>query len=95
MKHEFPCAIPEILVNDVNTAAAYYVSYLGFNLDWGGEAGGGIAGVSKGHCRMFLTNPAFREMYGNVGPVLVWLNLSSREQVNERCAPPHTRGACP
>jgi hypothetical protein len=83
MKHEFPGAVPEIPVNDVDKAAAYYVSCLGFNLDWGGEAGGGIAGVSKGHCRMFLTNPAFREIYGNAGPVLVWLNLSSREQVNE------------
>jgi predicted lactoylglutathione lyase len=32
---------------------------------------------------MFLTNRAFREQYGNVGPVLIWLNLDSREEVNE------------
>ena len=32
---------------------------------------------------MFLTNPAFREPYGNVGPVLTWLNLNSKEEVNE------------
>jgi predicted lactoylglutathione lyase len=82
MKHEFPCAVPEIPVTDINNAAAYYVDYLCFNLDWG-DVDSGIAGVSKGHCRMFLTNPVFREMYGNAGPVLIWLNLSSREEVNE------------
>src|SRR5216683_1359074 len=83
MKAEFPGAVPEIPVSNVDHAAEYYKNSLGFNLDWGGEAGGGIAGISKGHCRMFLTNPAFRRGYGNSGPVLVWLNLSSRDEVNE------------
>lgn len=32
---------------------------------------------------MFLTNRAFREQYGNAGPVLIWLNLNSKEEVNE------------
>jgi hypothetical protein len=32
---------------------------------------------------MFLTNGAFREHYGNTGPVLIWLNLDSKEAVNE------------
>ena len=82
MKSEFPGGIPEIPVKDVDKAAAYYVSKLGFTLDWGGEEGG-IAGVSKGHCRMFLTNGAFRESHGNSGPVLVWLNLNSKDEVDE------------
>ena len=82
MKHEFPGAVPEIPVSDINKAAAYYESNLGFSIDWGGEDGG-ITGISKGHCRMFLTNRAFREHHGNVGPVLIWLNLDSREEVNE------------
>jgi predicted lactoylglutathione lyase len=82
MKHEFPGAVPEIPVSDINRAAAYYESSLGFSVDWGGEDGG-ITGISKGHCRMFLTNRAFREQHGNVGPVLIWLNLDSREEVNE------------
>src|SRR5436853_7247252 len=73
MKAEFPGAVPEIPVSNVDRAADYYRNNLGFNLDWGDEAGGGIAGISKGQCRMFLTNPAFREMYGNSGPVVVWL----------------------
>jgi predicted lactoylglutathione lyase len=82
MKHEFPGAVPEIPVSDIDQAAAYYVSHLGFNLDWGND-GGGIAGISRGQCRIFLTNPTFRETYGNTGPVLIWLNLDSREEVNE------------
>ena len=82
MKSEFPGAVPEIPVRDIDVAAAYYESKLGFSIDWGGEDGG-IAGISKGHCRMFLTNRAFREQRGNVGPVLIWLNLNSKEEVNE------------
>lgn len=31
---------------------------------------------------MFLTNRAFREQLGNAPPVLVWLNLSSRQEVD-------------
>jgi predicted lactoylglutathione lyase len=82
MHSDFPAAVPEIPVSDINKAAEYYEKNLGFKLDWGGEDGG-IAGISKGHCRMFLTNPAFRDPYGNVGPVLIWLNLNSKEEVNE------------
>jgi uncharacterized glyoxalase superfamily protein PhnB len=82
MKSEFPAAVPEIPVGDRRKAIAYYVNNLGFNLDWDGEDGG-IAGISRGQCRLFLTDPGFREMYGNLGPVLIWLNLSNREEVNE------------
>jgi uncharacterized glyoxalase superfamily protein PhnB len=32
---------------------------------------------------MFLTNPPFREHYGNGGNVIVWLNLASKHEVNE------------
>ena len=76
MKSEFPCAVPEIPVKDVDKAAAYYEKQLGFSVDWGGEEGG-IAGVSKGHCRMFLTNDAFRARHDNSGPVLIWMPGSS------------------
>jgi predicted lactoylglutathione lyase len=81
MNPEFPAAVPEIPVSDINKAALYYVNNLGFKMDWGDEDGG-IAGISNGHCRMFLTNPAFRVQYGNTGPVLIWLNLSSKEEVS-------------
>lgn len=82
MHIQFPAAVPELPVSDVNKATAYYANHLGFTIDWGGEEGG-IAGISKGNCRIFLTNNHFREGYRNTGPVLVWLNLDSKEQVNE------------
>ena len=82
MTLEFPAAVPEIPVKDLKKAAAYYESVLGFSTDWGGEDGG-IVGISKGNCRMFLTDETFRKQYGNAGPVLQWLNLDSKEQVDE------------
>ena len=82
MRSDFPGAVPEIPVSDINNAAAYYESKLGFSIDWGGEDGG-IAGISRDRCRMFLTNGAFREHDGNTAPVLVSLNLDSKEEVNE------------
>ena len=82
MKSEFPGAVPEIPVSDINKAAAYYQRNLGFTLDWGGEELG-LAGISKGNCRMFLANRKYRKHYGNVGPTLIWLNLDSKEEVDE------------
>jgi|SRR3970040_1464476 len=81
MKNEFPGAVPEIPVSDIDKATAYYERNLGFNIDWGGEEGG-IAGIPKGDCRIFLTDGAFREQYGNAAPVLIWLNLDSKEEVD-------------
>ena len=81
MNPEFPAAVPEVPVRDISRAAEYYEKNLGFKIDWGGEDGG-IAGISKGNCRIFLTNAYFRESYGNYSPVLVWFNLRSKEEVN-------------
>ncbi|HET6975981.1 MAG TPA: VOC family protein [Pyrinomonadaceae bacterium] len=92
MKPEFPAAVPEIPVTDMNTALDYYQNKLGFNVDWGG-ADGGIAGISNGQCRMFLTTADFRAHYGNVGPVLIWLNFESKERVDEQCAIWNAAGA--
>ena len=82
MKSEFPAAVPEIPVTDMNAALDYYERKLGFSIDWG-SAGGGIAGISKGDCRMFLTDRDFRAPHGNAPPVMIWLNLNSKEEVNE------------
>lgn len=78
----FPGAVPEIPASDVDKAIAYYVDHLGFDFDWGDNAGG-IAGISRGRCRLFITNAAFRESYGNIGPILFWLNLNSKAEVDE------------
>ena len=78
----FPAAVPELPVASVDKAAAYYVSVLGFTLDWGDDKGG-IAGVSRGDCRLFITNRRFRESYGNTGRILFWLNLESKAEVDK------------
>lgn len=82
MKPEFPAAVPEIPVTDMNAALDYYQRKLGFNVDWGG-AEGGIAGISKDQCRLFLTDHDFRQHHGNAPPVLIWINLNSRDEVDE------------
>src|SRR5260370_38644401 len=78
----FPAAVPEIPAASVDKAAAYYVNTLGFTFDWGDEQGG-IAGISRGNCRLFITNRSFRESYCNVGPILFWLNVESKAEVDE------------
>ena len=82
MKHPFPAAVPEIPVTDMNAALDYYAGKLGFNIDWGG-ADGGIAGISKGDSRMFLTDADFRARHGNAAPVMIWLNVNSKAEVDE------------
>ena len=73
MENEFAGAVPEIPVSNIDVAGVHYRNQLGFTIDWGGEGGegDGIAGISKGSCRMFLTNRAFREQYANAAPVVV------------------------
>jgi uncharacterized glyoxalase superfamily protein PhnB len=82
MDMNFPQAVPEVPVANVEKAAEYYTRVLGFSFDWGDDAGG-IGGVSQGDCRMFLTNAEFRAACGTDGPVIVWLNLNSRAEVDE------------
>jgi uncharacterized glyoxalase superfamily protein PhnB len=82
MLTHFPQAIPEIPVTNVEKAAEYYVNSLGFHLDWHNDQDG-IGGISQGECRMFLTNAPFRQHSGNGAPVTVWLNLNSKQEVDE------------
>lgn len=88
----FPAAVPEIPASNVDDSAAYYVNKLGFTLDWG-EDQGGIAGISRGGCRLFLTNRSFHAVYGNAGPILFWLNLDSKAAVDELFAEWKAAGA--
>jgi uncharacterized glyoxalase superfamily protein PhnB len=81
MNANFPPAVPEIPVTSITKAADYYQKAFGFTLDWGDEQGG-IAGMSKGECRIFLTNTSFREALGNTSPILIWLNLDSKAAVD-------------
>jgi uncharacterized glyoxalase superfamily protein PhnB len=79
---KFPTPVPEVPAANVDKAAAYYVHALGFTLDWGGERDG-IAGISRENCRLFITSPSFRESHGNKSPILFWLNLHSKTEVDE------------
>ena len=82
MTLEFPGAVPEIPVSHLDKAAAYYKTNLGFRLDWSDETLG-LAGISRGNCRLFLASPDYRKQYTNVGPVMTWLNFGSKEAVDE------------
>jgi predicted lactoylglutathione lyase len=82
MTLELPSAVPEIPVRDILEATAYYENNLGFTVDWGGEELG-LAGISCGNCRMFLASSTYRTVRGNTGPVLIWLNLESKDEVDE------------
>ena len=88
----FPTPVPEIPAANVEKAAAYYVNTLGFTLDWGDDLGG-IAGISRGSCRLFITNASFREPHGNIGRILFWLNLESKAEVDELFAEWRAAGA--
>lgn len=78
---ELPGAVPEIPVSDVTAAAAYYRDRLSFSLDWV-EADIALAGISGGNCRLFLAGPPFRKERGNACPVVIWLNLNSKAEVD-------------
>ena len=78
---ELPGAVPEIPVSDVTAATAYYHDNLSFSVDWI-AADIDLAAISRDHCRLFLAGPPFREKRGNVSPVLTWLNLSSKAEVD-------------
>lgn len=80
MNEEFPSAVPEIRVKSVARAAVYYEKCLGFHWDWGVE---GIGQVSRGGCRIFLTDDAFRGAGGKWRPAVIWLNLNSKTEVDE------------
>lgn len=80
MIESFPSAAPEIPVSDVTSAALYYERCLGFHWDWGTE---GIGQVSRGGCRLFLTNAAFRTGGVTRVPVVIWINLNNKAEVDE------------
>ena len=80
MSEQFPGAVPELRVKNVARAAVYYEKCLAFHWDWGVE---GIGQVSKGACRIFLTDDAFRGEDSTRTPGVIWLNLNSKSEVNE------------
>lgn len=90
MSETFPGAIPEIPARDIGTCAKYYQERLGFAWDWGAE---GLAQVSRGDCRIFLTDDGFAAGGSRRTPGIVWLNLDSRAAVDALHAAWATNGA--
>lgn len=81
MMPRLPGAVPEIPVSDVAAAAEYYRDKLGFEIDWL-DANLELAGISRDECRLFLAGPRFRDDLGNVSPVMTWLNLHGKAEVD-------------
>lgn len=79
MNAAFPGATPELPVGNVARAAVYYEKCLGFSWDWGVE---GIGQVSRGDCRLFLTDDAFRGGPASATPAVIWINLNSKAEVD-------------
>ncbi len=80
---QFPPVCPEIPVTDLKRALDYYRDRLGFTIDWSDEQLG-LAGLSRGAARMFMANAEYRSGAGAGagGPVLLWLNLANRAEVD-------------
>ena len=64
MTFKFPTPVPEIPVRDIGAAAEYYRNNFGFSLDWGGGEIG-LAGISRGRCRIFLADQEHRVSHGH------------------------------
>ena len=78
---QFPALCPEAPVADLPAALAYYRDKLGFSIDWADEALG-LAGLSRGDARMFMSNAAYNTHLGGKGPIVMWVNLSSRAEID-------------
>jgi len=79
---QFPAACPEVPVQRLAEALAYYRDQLGFTVDWSDE-GIGLAGLSQGDSRLFMSTVLEeREPPGARGPIVLWLNLSNRAEVD-------------
>lgn len=78
----FPAPCPEIPVADLPAGLAYYRDRLGFEVDWSDEALG-LAGLSRDQARIFMSNAEFRADSGNRAPILLWLNLASRAEIDQ------------
>ena len=81
MNSPFPSVCPEVPVRDLGASLAYYRDRLGFVVDWSDEALG-LAGVSQGGSRLFLSNVAYRSTLGNGAPIVLWFNLNSRMEID-------------
>ncbi|MCW3847625.1 VOC family protein [Sphingomonas sp. LB-2] len=81
MPPPFPPACPEIPATDLALSLAYYRDRLGFTIDWSDEQLG-LAGLSRGETRLFMTNAPYRTNLANQPPLVLWLNLANRAEID-------------
>ena len=77
----FPPVCPEIPVRGLAESLAYYRDRLGFDIDWSDEQLG-LAGLSKGDARLFMASAGFRALFGAQPPIVLWINLADRGEVD-------------
>jgi hypothetical protein len=78
---KFPVSCPSVPVESLPPALAYWRDRLGFSIRWANE-GLGLAELWRGDTRLFLTDAAYREPMAINGPILLWINLESRAEVD-------------
>ena len=76
----FPPVCPEVPVATL-AALEYYRDKLGFTIDWSDEQLG-LAGLSRGDTRIFMSSAEYRAAIGNQPGIVLWLNLASRAEVD-------------
>ena len=76
----FPPVCPEVPVASL-AVLEHYRDKLGFTIDWSDEQLG-LAGLSRGDTRIFMSTAEYRKAMGNQPPVVLWLNLASRAEVD-------------
>ena len=83
MSPEFPGPVPEIPVKEIEAAAAYYQGTLGFTLDWGGDELG-LAGISRGNCRIFLGSSPATQAYAAraIAPAAPVVTIAASEPIS-------------
>ena len=76
----FPSVCPEVPVASL-ASLTYYRDRLGFTIDWSDEQLG-LAGLSRGDTRIFMSSAEYRAAIGNPAGIVLWLNLASRAEVD-------------
>ena len=78
---QFPSLCPEVPVGELESAVVHYRDRLGFAVDWvAGDIG--LAGLSRGDARLFLANENYAAASGTRPPIVVWVNMASRSEVD-------------
>src|SRR6202163_1886359 len=78
----FPAPVPEIPAGQRRQSRSLLCQHAGLHLRLGVRQRRHCRHL-KGNYRLFITNRSFRESYGNIGPILFWLNLVSKTEVDE------------